>query len=100
MYILSILDKLKLIKGLLMESLLTLFAIVVLVWIIFKVFKSYFDMPTLNEYVKEYPHCNTGNGIKCVNCGSKSIRNWGKFGANGSFRVHICNHCCWHLYRS
>lgn len=54
-----------------MESLLTLFAIVVLVWIIFKVFKSYFDMPTLNEYVKEHPHCNTGNGIKCVNCGSK-----------------------------
>jgi hypothetical protein len=63
-------------------------------------YKSHCKICKHNEYIKENPQCNTGNGIKCFNCGSKSIRNWGKFGANSSFRVHICNHCGLHLYKS
>jgi hypothetical protein len=83
-----------------MGSFLVLIIFLGMIYFIFKIFQSYFDMPKLNEYLKEHPKCNTGNGIKCINCGSKSIRNWGKFGPNSSFRVHICNHCGLHLYRS
>jgi hypothetical protein len=83
-----------------MESLFTLILIFAIVYLIIKIITSYLYMPSLKEYIKENPQCNTGNGIKCFNCGSKSIRNWGKFGANSSFRVHICNHCGLHLYKS
>ncbi|MGD9625308.1 MAG: hypothetical protein AB7U51_11685 [Arcobacter sp.] len=63
-------------------------------------FYEYLTMLKLKDYVKKYPNCNTGNGIKCCNCGSKSIRNWGISHANSFFRVHICNHCGVALYRS
>lgn len=83
-----------------MDSLLISFTILGIGYFIYSIFQSYFDKPTLDEYIKDNPQCFTGNGIKCFNCGSKSIRNWGQYGPNSSFRVHICNHCGLHLYRS
>ncbi|MDD2887648.1 MAG: hypothetical protein PHY66_08265 [Aliarcobacter sp.] len=83
-----------------MDSLMALLTIFVILFFISKKYRSYLDIPTLDEYIKDNPHCFTGNGIKCFNCGSKSIRNWGQYGPNSSYRVHICNHCGLHLYRS
>lgn len=61
---------------------------------------KYFSLPTLKSYLKVYPHCHTSHGIKCCNCGSKSIRNWGIKHSNSFFRIHNCNHCGVSLYRS
>ena len=83
-----------------MESLLTLITIIGLIYLIFKISRLYYDNPTLQEYVEQNPQCNTGNGIKCFNCGSKSIKNWGITNPNSYNRIHICNHCGIQLYRS
>lgn len=84
-----------------MNDILMLLAIgVIFYFFVFKRSKSYFDLPQLHEYVLENPQCRTDNGIKCVSCGSKSIKNWGINGANSNYRVHICNHCGLSLYRS
>lgn len=83
-----------------MDNFFMLIVIIGILFFISKIHRSYLDMPTLDEYLKENPQCKTGNGIKCFNCGSKSIRNWGEYGPDSSYRVHICNHCGLHLYRS
>jgi|GEM_PF-1347166 len=62
--------------------------------------KAWFNLPTLDQYLSKNPTCNTGLGIKCCYCGSKSIRNWGQRAANDWRRVHICNGCGRKLYRS
>lgn len=61
---------------------------------------EYFTLPTLNKYLQNNPKCRTNSGIKCNNCGSKSIRNWGITHANSFLRMHNCNHCGITLYRS
>lgn len=53
---------------------------------------------TFDEYRKMHPDCKSG--IKCHNCGSKSIKNWGRQHANDSERLFICNHCNTTLYRN
>ncbi len=55
---------------------------------------------TLKEYVNRYPQAKTTHGIKCIVCGSQSIRNWGVADAGDRRRVFICNHCDTRLYRS
>lgn len=65
--------------------------------------KSHFawrKLPTLEAYLHANPECRTGNGIKCVNCGAKSIKNWGVKNAADRRRSFICNHCGSKLYRS
>lgn len=57
-------------------------------------------IPTLNQYVFHNPECKTNRGIKCRNCNSMSIKNWGQKNANDNRRIFICNHCGNHLYRS
>lgn len=83
-----------------MDTIFGLFLLGAIFYFIFKIGSFYFNKPTLEEYIKDNPQCYTGNGIKCVNCGSKSIRNWGALSANSPYRTHICNHCGTHLYRS
>ena len=34
--------------------------------------ESYSKLPKLEEYIQQNPQCATENGIKCVNCGSRS----------------------------
>lgn len=56
--------------------------------------------PTLREYIAAHPWCKTGRGIRCVHCGSGSIRNWGFANATDSHRLFICNNCGATLFRS
>ncbi len=55
---------------------------------------------TYSEYAEEYPDCKTKNGMKCCQCGSRSIKNWGLNSANDHRRVFSCNHCGLKLYRT
>ena len=32
---------------------------------------------TLEQYWQSYPHCKTGDGVKCYKCGSRNIRQYG-----------------------
>lgn len=57
-------------------------------------------LPTLAAYLAANPHCRTHRGIKCANCNSSSIKNWGLTGANDSDRKFVCNHCNTSLYRN
>jgi DNA-directed RNA polymerase subunit RPC12/RpoP len=59
-----------------------------------------YGVPTLEEYLQKHPNCETGSGIKCANCGSKSIRSLGVTGANDARRRHSCNHCGVVLYKT
>lgn len=56
--------------------------------------------PTLREYLAENPECRTQRGIRCNQCNSGSIKNWGIDGAKSSRRQFICNHCNTLLYRN
>ncbi len=56
--------------------------------------------PTIHEYLLCYPACKTNHGIKCFNCGSGSIKNWGVSNSSDSRRLFICNHCGKSLYRN
>ncbi len=58
------------------------------------------DFPlTFQEYVSANPSVKTGNGIKCISCGSKSLKNWGISGPESKKRSVTCNHCSSKLYR-
>ncbi len=54
---------------------------------------------TLESYLKQNPQAKTDNGIKCVTCGSKSLKNWGESGPKSKRRSITCNHCSSKLYR-
>ena len=58
------------------------------------------NAPDLSEYLRQNPQCKTDSGIKCIHCGSKSIRNLGLAGAATSERIHVCNSCGAKLYKS
>ncbi len=82
-------------------------ALIILIFIILSILntfekdpRSYFDIPTVDEYLKQNPKCNTGYGIRCVKCGSKSIKKQGLINSNSYLRVHVCNHCGERLYKS
>lgn len=62
--------------------------------------KAYKKYPTSSEYAEKYLKEKKGNGFQCRKCGSRSIRNWGRAGANDSERLFICNHCGTTLYRN
>jgi len=75
----------------------------VLLWAIYRGYLGYLawkNLPTLEGYRKAHPDCMTNRGIKCNQCGSPSIKNWGLRHANDERRQHICNHCNTTLYRS
>ena len=76
-----------------MEYITFIILILIILSIYKKGSKSYFDIPTVDEYLEQNPKCNTGYGIRCVRCGSKSIKNQGLINSNSYFRVHVCNHC-------
>jgi hypothetical protein len=58
------------------------------------------DLPTLQAYAKAFPRCQTSEGIRCRQCGSGSIKNWGWKWAYDARRLFICNHCGLILYRN
>ena len=60
----------------------------------------YKSIPTSSEYANKHLQGKKGNGFQCSKCGSRSIRNWGRGGANDSERLFICNHCGTTLYRN
>lgn len=73
-----------------------LFIVVVLI----TQYSRYRGLPTMQEYLSRHPECRTARGLKCFQCSSQSIRNWGLQNAHSSSRVHICNHCGTKLYRT
>ena len=60
----------------------------------------YKDWLTIDEYILKHPETNTGSGISCIKCGSKSIRNIGISHIKSKRRIHSCNSCGAELYRS
>lgn len=72
----------------------------VIIYISFKKRKEIYKLPTVKQYLEQYPDCHTQQGIKCSYCSSKSIKNWGHTSANDSLRLHICNSCGKKLYYS
>ena len=54
---------------------------------------------TFQEYISVNPSVKTGNGIKCISCGSRSLKNWGINGPHSDKRSVTCNHCSSRLYR-
>lgn len=83
----------------LVVGLIILMAIFIISFNIRKYLK-YKKIQLLEVYLAENPMCKTDNGIKCVHCGSKSIRNFGLYRADDAKRLHICNSCGKTLYRS
>lgn len=61
---------------------------------------TWLDLPTLQAYVKAFPRCQTSQGMRCRQCGSGSIKNWGWKSADDARRMFICNHCGQILYRN
>jgi hypothetical protein len=57
-------------------------------------------LPTISRYLDDNLDCATGHGIKCVNCGSRSTRDWGVLSRHDPRRAFICNGCGKRLYRS
>lgn len=62
--------------------------------------KIWEKQPTLEEYIKSNPDCQTKTGIRCFNCNSGSIKNWGIGSKISKRRVFICNQCGTTLYRA
>ena len=86
-------------KDFLIMFLVFLFVLVTIAYGIESI-KKYLAIPKLEDYLKKNPDCGTGRGIRCFNCGSGSIRDWGYSGRDSSWRVHICNSCGKVLYRT
>lgn len=63
----------------------------------FVVHRKWIKLPVMPDYVATNPACKTDRGLRCSQCSSSSIRNWG---ANDSRRTFACNHCGTKLYRS
>ena len=84
------------------SGIFVLFVIFILFYLILirPFYRSWKKLPTMAEYVRQNPNCKTNSGITCVNCGSRSIRNWGLTHSMDKRRCHICNHCGVKLYRS
>ncbi len=61
---------------------------------------AWLRIPSLDEYLFANPSCKTPRGIKCNQCGSSSIKNWGMDRADDYQRKHVCNHCNATLYRT
>jgi hypothetical protein len=55
-------------------------------------------IPSLEEYKEMNPHCVKKKGIRCVECGSKSIYSE-YFGEDDRRLIFICNHCGKRLYK-
>lgn len=43
---------------------------------------SWKKLPTVDQYLQQYPQCRTGRGMRCRECGSGSIQNWGLRGSS------------------
>jgi hypothetical protein len=76
--------------------------VIILLTIYFAIrrYVRYRQCPLLKKYLQENPSCQTDNGIKCKDCGSKSIRSFGLYKVDDVKRIHICNSCGTNLYRS
>ena len=58
------------------------------------------NVPTMAEYTKQHPDCQTPRGMRCAHCNSGSIKNLGLDNASDPRRVFRCNHCNAMLYRN
>lgn len=58
------------------------------------------ELPHISDYRDQHPNFFDGNGIKCVHCGSRSIRAWGLGSREDKLVIHKCNHCGTSLYRT
>lgn len=60
----------------------------------------YLNTPTYRNYVARHPEAATGDGVKCIHCGSANIRNRGYQGEQDRSRLHVCESCGRTLYRT
>ena len=68
------------------------------IWI--KPMVDYERLLQYKDYVEKHPNTLTRSGVKCMHCGSQSIKSWGKNNAGDKNRIHICNKCGEKLYRT
>lgn len=61
---------------------------------------DYKKIQTYQEYSTQNPEVVTNSGVKCVHCGSQSIKRWGQKNAGDKKRIHICNKCGEKLYKT
>jgi predicted SprT family Zn-dependent metalloprotease len=54
---------------------------------------------TLSQYVTAYPSAKTAHGMRCCECGSSQLRNFGLDDALDNRRYVRCVHCDTVLYR-
>lgn len=67
---------------------------------LYKPIKEYNDIPKYKDYVRNNPEILSNTGVKCIHCGSPSIKSWGNQNAGDKNRIHICNKCGEKLYRT
>ena len=61
---------------------------------------KYKNWLSVDQYISKHPNSNSGSGISCLKCGSKSIRNTRINKADNLRRLHYCNSCGEQLYYS
>ena len=62
--------------------------------------KAYQKIMTEQAYLKRYPESFSDNQIKCRDCASTNIKEWGLLSRNDNKRVHSCQQCGQVLWRS
>jgi hypothetical protein len=68
-------------------------------WRVQKKFQVWSQLPTLEQYVEEFPLNRTSSGISCRVCLGGSFQNLGLHTREGGKRKVICNACGTALYR-
>jgi hypothetical protein len=62
--------------------------------------RKWLSWPTLENYLSSYPTAHVNQEIRCCNCGSNHIRQYGWATKNDARRTHQCNKCNSGLYRT
>jgi hypothetical protein len=62
--------------------------------------KKWAVIPFLHEYKQQYPHCVTGRGMRCVKCGSGSIKSTLFSNVKLEKYIYNCGHCGVKLYKT
>jgi hypothetical protein len=65
-----------------------------------KIHDNWLRLPTVDSYYSWRRAHQQRNGCSCHRCESRSIRQFGLEARHDRRRIHACNHCNTHLYRT